>query len=121
MNNKKQNLRERGSHFEKIAGAYLEKKGYRILEYNFRCPYSEIDIIARDGNYLVFCEVKYRNENDKVQPLEAIDARKQKRISMAALFYVGKHKIISEPCRFDVIGISGDKIVHIENAFEYGG
>ena len=56
-----------------------------------------------------------------MQPLEAIDARKQKRISKAALFYVAKHKIISEPCRFDVIGISGDKIMHVENAFEYGG
>ena len=121
MNKKKHNLREQGSRYERIAGDYLEKKGYQILEYNFRCPYSEIDIIARDGNVLVFCEVKYRSGNDKVQPLEAVGVRKQKRISMAALFYIGRYQADSEPCRFDVIGISGNEITHIENAFEYGG
>ena len=118
---RKQNLREKGSHYERIAGAYLEKKGYRILEYNFRCPYSEIDIVARDGKYLVYCEVKYRRGKNEVRPLEAIDSRKQKRISMAALFYIARHNMASEPCRFDVIGISGEEITHIENAFDYGG
>lgn len=118
---KTQNLRKKGSHYERIAGAYLEKEGYRILEYNFRCPYSEIDIIARDGKYLVFCEVKYRKGKNGVRPLEAIDARKQKRISMAALFYIGRHRLASEPCRFDVVGIYGEEITLIKNAFEYGG
>lgn len=119
--NAKQNLREKGSHYEHIAGAYLEERGYRILEYNFRCPYAEIDIVARDGKYLVFCEVKYRKGKGEVRPLEAIDSRKQKRISMAALFYIARHNMTSEPCRFDVVGISGGEITLIKNAFEYGG
>ena len=118
---KKQNMRKMGSHYERIAGAYLEKKGYQILEYNFRCPYAEIDIVAREGNYLVFCEVKYRKKRNEVRPLEAIDARKQKRISMAALFYIARHNMTSNPCRFDVVGIYGEEITLIQNAFEYGG
>ena len=99
----------------------MEERGYRILEYNFRCPYAEIDIVARDGNYLVFCEVKYRKGKSKVRSLEAIDSRKQKRISMAALFYIARHNMTSELCRFDVEGISGGEITLIKNAFEYGG
>lgn len=118
---RKQNLREKGSHYERIAGAYLKERGYEILEYNFRCPYGEIDIVARDGSCLVFCEVKYRKGENAVRPLEAVDSRKQKRISMAALFYIARHNITSEPCRFDVVGISGEKVMLIQNAFEYGG
>ena len=57
---KKQNKRRTGTEYERRAGAYLEERGYEILEYNFRCRMGEIDIIARDGEYLVFCEVKYR-------------------------------------------------------------
>ena len=49
-----------GAEYEQKAGAYLEEQGYEILEYNFRCRAGEIDIVARDGEYLVFCEVKYR-------------------------------------------------------------
>ena len=54
------NKREVGASHEKLAGAYLETQGYLILEYNFRSRRSEIDIVARDGEYLVFVEVKYR-------------------------------------------------------------
>ena len=57
----RENNRAIGSKFEKEAGTYLKKHGYEILEYNYRCRAGEIDIIARDGEYLVFCEVKYRN------------------------------------------------------------
>ena len=53
----RENNRAIGSKFEKEAGAYLKKHGYEILEYNYRCRAGEIDIIARDGEYLVFCEV----------------------------------------------------------------
>ena len=53
-----------GTAYEKLAGAYLEQQGYEILEYNYRCRMGEIDIVARQGGYLVFVEVKYRAEND---------------------------------------------------------
>ena len=52
--------RKTGAEYEQKAGAYLEGQGYEILEYNYRCRTGEIDIVARDGEYLVFCEVKYR-------------------------------------------------------------
>ena len=54
------NTRKTGQEYEAMAAKYLEEKGYGILERNYRCPYGEIDIIAKDGSYLVFVEVKYR-------------------------------------------------------------
>ena len=52
-----------GTAYEKLAGVYLEQQGYEILEYNYRCRMGEIDIVARQGGYLVFVEVKYRADN----------------------------------------------------------
>ena len=72
----KENQREKGAYWEQKAGAYLESIGYEILEYNFRCRMGEIDIIARDGDYLVFCEVKYRAGTGKGYPAEAVDLKK---------------------------------------------
>lgn len=117
----KKNSRKTGNSYEKIAGEYLEKCGYQILEYNFRCPYSEIDIVALDGDCFVFCEVKYRKKRAGVQPLEAVDRKKQKRISMAALFYISKKELKDAAYRFDVIGITGENILLIKNAFNYMG
>lgn len=68
---KRRNNRETGSYYERMAGVYLTEKGYEILEYNYRCKLGEIDIIARDGDYLVFCEVKYRADDRKGTPPEA--------------------------------------------------
>lgn len=66
------NNRKIGNSYEKIAGEYLRLHGYEILEYNFRCKAGEIDIIAKDGDYLVFCEVKYRKSKRKGSPFEAV-------------------------------------------------
>ena len=70
-----------GTAYEKLAGAYLEQQGYEILEYNYRCRMGEIDIVARQGGYLVFVEVKYRADNTAGNPLEAVTAAKQRTIS----------------------------------------
>ena len=110
MENEK-NRRRTGTKYEKIAGEFLEKQGYRILEYNFRCRYAEIDIVAKDGEYLVFCEVKFRKTGGLSAALEAVSVPKQMRLS-------GCTEI---PCRFDVIGIAGNKISLRKNAFEYCG
>lgn len=115
----RKNTREIGSVFEKQAGEYLKTKGYIIIEYNFRCKTGEIDIIALDGETLVFCEVKYRSDNRKGTPFEAVTISKQKKISRTALYYITKHQITNMPCRFDVVGITRDKIELIKNAFEY--
>ena len=113
--------RKTGSSYEKLAGEYLISQGYEILEYNFRCRRGEIDIVAKDGEYLVFCEVKYRRTAKKGSPLDAITTEKQKKISQTALYYITTRCKGEVPCRFDVIGILGDEIQLIKHAFEYIG
>lgn len=116
------NKRAVGTAYERQAGNYLEEQGYRILEYNFRCRSGEIDIIARDGEYLVFVEVKYRRSVKSGSPLEAVDYKKQRIISRAASYYCLTHGYgETTPCRFDVAAILGEEISVIKNAFEYVG
>lgn len=128
MNRKKKNNRQTGARYEQLAGEYLEGLGYRILEYNYRCRAGEIDIIAKDGDYLVFCEVKYRTDISKGMPEEAVNLRKQQVISKCALYYITTHGLSHLPCRFDVIGILGNEdsgeeqtIQLYKNAFDYVG
>lgn len=113
------NCRQIGTQYERKAGDYLIKCGYEILEYNFRCRMGEIDIIARDGEYLVFCEVKYRSGEGQGDPAEAVDFRKQRRISKCAAYYLMIHGISDVLCRFDVVSMKGETISLIRNAFEY--
>lgn len=115
------NNRKKGSQYEQIAGEYLKLQGYEVLEYNFRCRFGEIDIVAKDGESLVFCEVKYRKNEETGSPLEAVTFAKQKRISKTAFYYVAIKNKESMTYRFDVIGILGNEIQHIKNAFEYIG
>ena len=95
---------------------YLEKNYYQIIERNFFCRFGEIDIIARDGNYLVFVEVKYRKSENYGMPIEAVDFRKQNKIRGVANYYLLKTGY-NKAVRFDIIGILGEKITHIKNAF----
>ena len=109
-----------GLYYETQAAVFLEKQGYQILERNFRCPAGEIDLIAKEGGYLCFVEVKYRSERETGTPEEAVDARKQKRISRAALYYLMKQGLgDTTPCRFDVVGIRPDGIRVTKNAFSF--
>lgn len=114
----RKNNRRTGALYEQAVGAYLVCHGYEVLEYNYRCRAGEIDIIAREGEYLVFCEVKYRSDGRKGNPLEAVDARKQRTIFRCAMHYLAEHRLGDVPCRFDVIGIEGEEMTHIKNAFE---
>lgn len=115
-----QNTRRTGAVYERKAGAYLEKYGYKILEYNYRCRQGEVDIVARDGEYLVFCEVKYRSGAGSGYPEEAVDFRKQKKISKCALYYLTVHGLVDVPVRFDVVSIEGEQFRLYQNAFDYG-
>lgn len=109
-----------GLYYETQAAVFLEKQGYQILERNFRCPAGEIDLIAKEGEYLCFVEVKYRSERETGTPEEAVDAKKQKRISRAALYYLMKQGLgDTTPCRFDVVGIRPDGIRVTKNAFSF--
>lgn len=117
------NKRIKGKDKEELAAKFLENKGYYIVETNFRVRQAEIDIVARNGSTIVFVEVKYRSSEKNGNPLEAVDIRKQRQISKAALFYLNSKKISVDtiPIRFDVVGILGEDITHIENAFDYIG
>ncbi len=114
-----ENKRQIGAKWEKLVAGYLKDKGYMILQMNYRTRYSEIDVIAEDGEYLVFIEVKYRKTAGSGYPVEAVDARKISRIRNAALYYLrDNHYIIDDTnIRFDVVGILGNEIKHIINAF----
>lgn len=118
----KKNTREIGQEQESRVCTYLERKGYIIEERNFRCRFGEIDIIARQGRYLVFAEVKYRSATDYGTPESAVNWQKRKKIIKTADYYRMKNRILEDvPCRFDVLAVTDEKIVHYENAFDYYG
>ena len=113
------NKRQEGAARERTALLYLQKKGMCLVAQNFRCRTGEIDLIMRDGNTYVFAEVKYRRTKGAGDPLEAVGYAKRRRITGAARFFLARYGIPdSVPCRFDVVGILGDEISHIENAFD---
>lgn len=109
--------REEGIQGEDRATQFLQKKGYRIIEKNFRSPFGEIDIIARDGNSLVFIEVKTRNTPFFGSPFQAITDKKKQHIIRSALYYMKNHQSLSNRVRFDVVGIEGDDVTIVQGAF----
>ena len=112
------NKREIGSKYERIAREYLIKNDYNVIETNFRCKIGEIDIIAKNENYLCFIEVKYRDKDSLAKGLYAVDKNKQKKIYNVAKYYMLINYISDDTaCRFDVISIDGDEITLIKNAF----
>ncbi|MBQ8814452.1 MAG: YraN family protein [Lachnospiraceae bacterium] len=112
------NKRSLGSDKEQLAAEFLEKQGYYIRERNFRCRQGEIDIIAQDGRYLVFVEVKYRADGRSGEPEEAVTAGKQRTIRRVAEYYLHRYRFSENtPCRFDVVGIKGEEIRITKNAF----
>lgn len=112
------NRRETGKRYENMAAEYLTFAGYEIITHNYRCKCGEIDLIARDREYLVFIEVKYRKNHKMGSPLEAVDIRKQNTIRSVAAVYMYKNGINENtPVRFDVVGITGDDILLIKDAF----
>jgi putative endonuclease len=114
------NTRKKGTEYEQIAADFLRKNGVHILEQNYRNRKGEIDIIGKDGEYTVFFEVKYRKDNAKGAPAEAVNFYKQKIICSVADYYRLTHGIGEfTPMRYDVIGICGEEITWYKNAFEH--
>jgi len=109
-----------GKKGEEIAAAYLEKKGYLILEKNWRQWRNEIDIIAMNGKCLVIVEVKTRQSNFFGEPEMAVTRDKQKALIRSANAYV-RYKNIHSEVRFDILSIiiskTAEQIHHIEDAF----
>ena len=110
-----------GAWGEDIALRYLTRRGYRLVERNYRTRRGEIDLIVRDEEVLVFVEVKLRRTTAFGDPLEAVTARKQATIRSLARQYLADRAPTFDSLRFDVIGIlarrDGLRVDHIENAF----
>ena len=114
------NTRKIGGEYEARAAEYLEASGYEILERNYRCACGEIDLIARQGNCLVFIEVKYRKNARCGGAAFAVGAEKQRRLSRTAVMYcLERGTPDGTPCRFDVIAVTGQELAHYENAFDF--
>lgn len=96
----------------------LEDKGLKIIERNYRTRAGEIDIVAKDGDTYVFVEVKARAGAEFGHPGEAVTPSKMYKIAGAAKQWLAEHGVRSRPCRFDVVTVLGEKIGHIENAFD---
>ncbi len=111
-----------GKQGEDLAVAHLQKAGYRIIAQNYRCLYGEVDIIARDGDTIVFVEVKSRKSGTFGRPQEAVGPAKQKKLSKVSLFYLQEKHLDHCNARFDVVAVKmlpeGIRIEIIRNAFE---
>jgi len=114
-----------GREGEEAAVAYLKKKGYRILEKNFRSKLGEVDIITEKRGTIVFIEVKARADHQYGHPFNAITPAKQRKIIQVAQTYLAKHRLMENSARFDVVGLTLDpdnsksfQIELLENAFQ---
>ncbi len=110
-----------GDEGERAAARHLKKRGMRVITRGYRTPRGEIDLIARDGDTLVFVEVKTRRAG---HPAEFVTEEKQRRLTLAALHFLRRHRLLDQHCRFDVVAIVWAErartplIESFKNAFE---
>ena len=110
---------------ESLAAKHLKARGCKILAQNYRAKRGEIDLIVRDGEFIVFVEVKTRRSLQFGLPQEAVTIQKQRQISKVALAYLQAQNLLDTPCRFDVIAIHLSpqlellKLEQIESAFAF--
>ena len=102
-----------GKRGEDEAAKYLERRGYKVLTKNYRCRLGEIDIVARDGDTIVFVEVKTRGGSDFGEGVESVDVRKQRRIIAVSEVYLSENDIHDMAVRYDVVSIGrkGDGLI----------
>lgn len=116
-----------GNKGERLAAKHLCRQGFRILARQYSTPPGEIDLIARDGNTIVFVEVKTRRSTSAGHPLEAITPAKQQQLTRLALAWLKRHRLLNHRARFDVVAIvwpdddNEIDIQHVKNAFEATG
>ncbi|MFQ5733261.1 MAG: YraN family protein [Planctomycetaceae bacterium] len=113
-----------GNRGERTAARYLRRQGLKILHRQYRDRLGEIDLIARDGDWLVFVEVKTRKSNAAGSPAEAVTFTKQQQLTKLALAYLKRYNLLEHAARFDVVAIiwpegrGKPEITHYRNAFE---
>lgn len=105
-----------GAYGEALAADYLRSQGMVILHRNWRCDAGELDVVARDGDTLVICEVKTRRSVSHGTPLEAVGKRKLAKLRHLSLRYVMEQRIGPRVIRFDIIGVlqswDGPPVLH---------
>ena len=114
-----------GSRGEDLAVRYLKKKGYKVIERNYRCQWGEIDLVARDKETLIFVEIKSRSSSEFGLPQDAVDRFKQEKLIQVAKAYMAEHRLPENiPARFDVVAVqltpSGPEMELIKDAFQGG-
>lgn len=109
--------RARGRWGEDLAARHYRRAGFEVVDRNWRCRHGEIDLVARRGRLLVFCEVKTRRTAAYGGPRSAVDARKQHRIRRLAAAWLAAHDVRGVDVRFDVAAITGVRLELIESAF----
>jgi putative endonuclease len=113
-----------GQYGEDLACRELERRGYEVIERRYRTASGELDIVARDGEYLVFVEVKARQDGTFGDPEEAVTLHKQQKLVWMAADYLARRGLNEVPCRFDVVAISTvsepPSVVVFQDAFRPG-
>jgi putative endonuclease len=107
----------RGAWGERLAAANYRRRGYDVVDRNWRSPTGELDLVVRRGDLYVFSEVKTRRTDWFGPAAEAVDANKQRRIRRLALEWLRYHDIHAAELRFDVVAITGVEVEVIEAAF----
>ena len=112
-----------GRDAEELACRYLVERGLQVTARNYRCPRGEIDLIMRDGDSVVFVEVRYRRSSRFGSGAETVDSRKQSRLIATAMHYLQANRNVAKhPARFDVVAVSpGDvrqSVQWIRDAFQ---
>jgi putative endonuclease len=113
-----------GSRSERAAVRYLRRQGCRILTRNYSCPLGELDVVALDGECIVFVEVRSTGNEDVERPAGSVDGVKQRRLTDLALHFLREHRLLDRAARFDVLAISWPaeqrepRIEHHRHAFE---
>jgi putative endonuclease len=106
---KKISRRSIGDKWEDTACRYLEEKWYEIIARNYQIKWGEIDIVARDGEWTVFVEVRYREDDSHGHPLDTFGLAKRRALRRTAFLYVSKHGIDPDMMRIDFIGLMPKK------------
>ena len=110
----------RGALAEERAARELVRRGYCIVERNFRCTIGELDIVARHGRDLVFVEVRSRRVGTTGSGVDAVGHVKRRKVANVARVYLATRKPSFHGCRFDVVGVTGDEIIVIADAWRLG-
>lgn len=113
---------QKGKSGEKLVGKYLEKRGYKIVCYNYHSRYGEIDIICKNSKYTIFVEVKTRKSFKYQRGIEAVTKSKREKIIKTSLVYISENEIYDQ-LRFDVAEVlmkskNDFEIIYYENAFD---